>query len=202
MTHFKTFPFKIDRVDESGEFCGYASTFGNIDLGGDVIHRGSFETTLKETRGKIPILDHHNPGKHIGWNLTANEDRRGLFVCGQLNLDVQLARERHSLMKQAAKIGGRTGLSIGYRTVREETDLDRPGIRHLREIELLEYSIVIFPMNPEAGVTRIKLDDDPPGCACGENRSIGSGPDSKIILHTLNQMIQQLQTTESQPWNN
>lgn len=160
MTEYKSFPFKIDRVDDSGEFCGYASIFGNVDLGGDVVHPGSFKKTLRENKGRVPILDHHDPRKHIGWNLMAREDPRGLFVCGQLNLDVQLARERHSLMKQATRIGGRTGLSIGFRTVREETDRTRPEVRHLKEVQLVEYSIVSFPMNPAAAVTRIKAKHD------------------------------------------
>ena len=56
----------------------------------------------------------------------------------------------------AQSIGGRTGLSIGFRTVKEEPDRKRPNIRQLKEIQLIEYSVVTFPMNPQAGVVNVK----------------------------------------------
>jgi hypothetical protein len=59
-------------------------------------------------------------------------------------------------MKLAAQVGGRTGLSIGFQTLRDEPDPDNFKIRRLKQIRLMEYSLVTFPMNPEAGVTRIK----------------------------------------------
>lgn len=156
MKEIKSFPFKIDQIDESGEFTGYASTFGEVDLGGDVVEKGSFKKTLRETKGRIPILDHHDPTRQIGWNLEAREDDRGLLVRGLLDLNVRAARERHSLMKMAVQVGGRTGLSIGFRAIKEEPDKKNPMIRRLKEIQLFEYSIVTFPMNPQAGVTTIK----------------------------------------------
>jgi len=160
MREIKSFPFKIDQVGESGEFTGYASTFGEVDLGGDVVEKGSFKKTLRETKGRIPILDHHDPTRQIGWNLEAREDDRGLLVRGLLDLNVRVARERHSLMKMAVQVGGRTGLSIGFRAIKEEPDKKNPMIRRLREIQLFEYSVVTFPMNPEAGVTTIKARQD------------------------------------------
>ena len=192
MTQFKTFPFKIDRVENTGEFCGYAATFGNVDLGGDVVDPGAFINTLEANLGRVPILDHHDPKKHIGWNLEAREDERGLFVCGQLTLEVQLARERHSLMKQASNVGGRTGLSIGFRSISESPDSQRPQIRHLQELQLIEYSLVIFPMNPEAGITRIKrgIDGDPTACGCTIPKS-----NETQLVNTLTTMIHEIQTS-------
>lgn len=156
MREIKSFPFKIDQVGESGEFTGYASTFGDVDLGGDVVEKGSFKKTLRESQGRIPILDHHDPTRQIGWNLEAKEDERGLLVRGLLDFNVRAARERHSLMKMALQVGGRTGLSIGFRSVKEEPDKKNPMIRRLKEIQLFEYSVVTFPMNTQAAVTTIK----------------------------------------------
>ncbi|MFQ5451457.1 MAG: HK97 family phage prohead protease [Nitrospinaceae bacterium] len=160
MKEFKSFPFKMSRVAESGEFTGYASTFGEIDLGGDVVDPGAFKKTLRESRGKVPVLDHHDPTRQIGWNLEAREDDRGLLVRGLLDLNVRAARERHSLMKMAVQVGGRTGLSIGFRTVKEGPDRQNPLVRHLKEVQLFEYSIVTFPMNTQAGITTIKAKQD------------------------------------------
>lgn len=157
---FKSFPFKLSHVGQAGEFEGYASVFGNVDLGNDVVVPGAFEKTLAESSGgKVPILDHHDPEKQVGWNLGAYEDERGLYVRGKLDLNVQLARERYSLLRMASDVGGRTGLSIGYQTVKSEPDKERPQVRRLKEVKLFEYSIVVFPMNPQAAVTGVKSAD-------------------------------------------
>ena len=161
MKEYHSYEFKLNDVSDSGQFQGYAATFGNVDLGNDVVEPGAFEQSLRDTGGKIPILDHHNPAQQIGWNLEAREDAFGLFVRGQLDLNVQAARERHSLMKLAAQVGGRSGLSIGFQTVRDEPDAENFKIRRLQEVRLMEYSLVTFPMNPEAGVTRVKLSPPP-----------------------------------------
>lgn len=156
MKEYQSFEFKLNDVSDSGQFQGYAATFGNVDLGNDVVEPGAFAQSLDETGGRVPILDHHDPAKQIGWNLEAREDAFGLFVRGQLDLNVQAARERHSLMKLAAQVGGRSGLSIGFQTVHDAPDPDNFKIRRLKEVRLLEYSLVTFPMNPAAGVTRVK----------------------------------------------
>ena len=97
MKEYQSFEFKLNDVSDNGQFQGYAAMFGNVDLGNDVVEPGAFEQSLTETGGgKIPILDHHNPAQQIGWNLEAREDSIGLFVRGQLDLNVQAARERHS----------------------------------------------------------------------------------------------------------
>ena len=153
---YKSFAFKLDEVTDLGQFQGYAATFGNLDLGHDIVHKGAFAQSLLDHGGRIPILDHHDPAKQIGWNLEAREDDHGLYVRGQLDLNVQGARERHSLMKMAARIGTSTGLSIGFQVRSEQPDASDFRVRHLKELRLLEYSLVTFPMNPSAGVTTVK----------------------------------------------
>jgi hypothetical protein len=154
---FKNLPFEIKEIDEvSGEFNGYAAAFGNIDLGGDIIDKGAFKKTLRESKGRVPILADHNPSKQIGWNLEAEEDEKGLRVRGQLNLDVQMAKERFSLMKQGLKLRAKSGLSIGYNTIKAIPDEKNPQVRRLKEVKLWEYSHVTFPMNQSAYITAAK----------------------------------------------
>ena len=62
----------MDAINDAGEFCGYASTFGSIDLGGDVVEKGAYKKTLIESNGRFPILDHHDPTRQIGWNVEAS----------------------------------------------------------------------------------------------------------------------------------
>lgn len=153
---FKTFSFKLDDVDSQGIIRGYASTFGNIDLGADVVDKGAFKKTIKESGGRVPILADHDPTKQVGWNIRAEEDEKGLLVEGKLDLNVQLARERYSLSKTALEIGAKMGLSIGYMTIKGEPDKENPRVRRLKELKLFEYSLVTFPMNTAAMVTAAK----------------------------------------------
>lgn len=153
----KSFEFKIDDASESdGVIKGYASTFGNIDLGDDVVDMGAFKKTLKENKGRFPILDSHDPTKQIGWNLKAEETKDGLFVEGQILMESQLGREKFLLAKKAVEIGAKMGLSIGYSVIKAEPDKERPSVRRLKEVKLYEYSIVTFPMNTAAMVTDAK----------------------------------------------
>jgi HK97 family phage prohead protease len=154
---FKTFSFKLDNVDEKkGIIRGFASTFGNIDLGDDVVDQGAFKKTLQENKGIVPILADHDPSKQIGWNVRAEETDKGLFVEGQINLKTQLGRDRYELAQQALEVGAKMGLSIGYSVIKVMPDKERPAVRRLKELKLFEYSLVTFPMNTAAMVTAAK----------------------------------------------
>jgi len=156
---FLTVPFEVKKVKDDqniGLIEGYASTFGNVDLGLDVVDKGAFKKTIKEGGVKWPILADHNPLTPIGINVEANEDSKGLEVVGELELGVEKAKERYLLAKQAQRHGGRMGLSIGYMTITAAPNKDNPRIRHLKEIKMYEYSLVTFPMNTEAMVTAAK----------------------------------------------
>ena len=152
----KSFELEIKDADSNGMIRGYASTFGNIDLGMDVVDKGAFKKSIKETKGLIPILADHNPSKQIGWNLRAEEDDKGLYVEGKIDLNVQEGREKFSLAKTAMEAGAKMGLSIGYMTIKAEPDRDKPMVRRLKELKLFEYSIVTFPMNTSAMITAMK----------------------------------------------
>src|SRR5690606_29103981 len=142
----------VETVDPDGTFSGYASLFGRVDLGRDVVERGAFAASLKK-RGAagIRMLFQHDPNQPIGRWIDIREDRRGLFVRGQLATGVARAREVLELMRG----GGLDGLSIGFRTVRARTDA-KSGVRHILEADLWEISVVTFPMLPEARVEKVK----------------------------------------------
>ena len=157
---YKTFELELGEVKESddkskGIIEGYASTFGNVDLGFDVVMPGAFKKTIKDFH-KWPILADHNPYTPIGINVEASEDKKGLAVVGELELGIAKAQEKYLLAKQAKKHGGRAGLSIGYMTIKSEPNKDNSRIRNLNELKLFEYSPVTFPMNTEALITAAK----------------------------------------------
>jgi HK97 family phage prohead protease len=145
--------------EDQGVIEGHASVFGNVDQGLDIVERGSFAKTLKENNGKVPILGNHVWTNQIGWGLEAKEDSKGLFVKGQFDIENNPeARKHFSLIKMGLKIGARPGFSFGYRTIKQEPDADNPRIRRLKELKLLEWSPVTFPMNLEAGASAAKSD--------------------------------------------
>ncbi len=145
-------PARSLRIDEAGEFEGYASLFGMADLSGDVVEQGAFRASLARRGAQgIRLLWQHDPATPIGRWLSLIEDGRGLKVRGRLSLDVARACELRALMRDGAV----DGLSIGFRTGRARTD-PRTGRRHLIQVDLWEVSLVTFPMLPGARVTAVK----------------------------------------------
>ena len=132
----------------TGEFEGYASIFGVMDLGHDVVLPGAFRASLHERgAGGVRLLWQHDPHQPLGRWDEITEDARGLYVRGQLDLNQPKAREAFSLMER----GALDGLSIGYRTQIERKD-PATGLRRLEKIDLWEISLVTFPLLPQARV--------------------------------------------------
>ncbi|TYR42916.1 HK97 family phage prohead protease, partial [Phyllobacterium endophyticum] len=69
----------VETVAEDGRFSGYASLFGEVDLGKDAIEAGAFLKSIR-TRGAagIRMLWQHDPNQPIGTWTDIREDRRGL----------------------------------------------------------------------------------------------------------------------------
>ena len=131
---------------KEGFFEGYASLFSTPDLAGDVIVPGAFARSLRSrSSGDIKMLYQHDSTQPLGVWQMVREDAKGLFVRGRLLLEIPRVREVFTLMRA----GALDSLSIGFRAVRA---LRRPrtGARLLREIHLVEVSIVTFPMQPAA----------------------------------------------------
>jgi HK97 family phage prohead protease len=145
-------PVDLKSVEADGTFAGYASLFGEVDLGNDLVMPGAFRDSLR-LRGAsgVKLLFQHDPNEPIGIWLDLHEDGRGLFARGRLMPEVTRAREVLSLMRA----GALDGLSIGFRTVKGRTD-PASGVRRLDQIDLWEISVVTFPMLPEARVSAVK----------------------------------------------
>jgi HK97 family phage prohead protease len=142
----------LKKVEAGGEFCGYASLFGKVDMARDMVERGAFSAAIA-VRGAagIRMLFQHDPNQPIGHWLSVVEDGRGLLVRGRLATGVARAREVLELMRA----GALDGLSIGFRTVRARTDA-KSGVRRILEADLWEISVVTFPMLAGARVETVK----------------------------------------------
>jgi HK97 family phage prohead protease len=98
------------------------------------------------------MLFGHNPGRVIGKWVDLNEDDNGLIAKGMFtpgNRDAQDARA-------SAKFGAIDGLSIGFRIPEGGSEKKDDGGRIIKEIDLVEISLVTFPADSEARVELAK----------------------------------------------
>lgn len=153
--------------DEAGVLEGYASIFGELDQGGDIVRKGAFAKSLKERRKAdrwdIPMFfGHAHASVPIGVWTDFKEDSKGLKCKGRLIFETPEAKQ----VRAVILAGGGMGISIGYRTLARkyvtpdgaESDDWRSGaVRHLIEVDLSECSLTAMPMCRGAGVTGIKF---------------------------------------------
>lgn len=150
-------PVRLQRVRQDGSFSGYASLFGKVDLGGDVVMPGAFADSLKRRPARaIKLLYQHDETQVIGLWQEVREDAAGLYVRGRILTELARGREVLALMRA----GALDGLSVGYRTLKSRRDA-ATGARRLLTLDLWEISIVTFPMLPEARIAEVKQDARP-----------------------------------------
>lgn len=163
--------FEVKAIDaEKRTFTGLAATWDE-DLGGDVIEKGSFKKTISEWKagGKVmPLIDQHNYGSVrsvVGKMTAASETDAGL----ECDFEIIDGPDGDEVLRRV-KGGFVDGLSIGYEAVKwemEEADNFWGRIRRLKEVRLVEVSVVIWPMNPNATIDTdsvkaalMSMDDD------------------------------------------
>ena len=152
MLSYKAVDFQLEelksRGDDGWSFSGYASTFGNIDEGGDVVLRGAFANSLAV---RVPrLLWQHDMSEPIGKVVQLKEDDLGLhgdFLISRTSR----GHDAYVLLKD----GAIDSMSIGYIPEEQEFD-DVHNVRKLKSVDLLEISLVSIPMNEEARVTAVK----------------------------------------------
>jgi HK97 family phage prohead protease len=149
--------FDLKSLDDSGQFEGIASVYGNVDSYGDIVEAGAFSKTIAERGKSVPILWQHDSRLPIGSGEVYDAGTH-LGIKGKILEAVSHGADAMRL----AKAGIVKGLSIGYQVLKDSWDADRK-VRLLKEIKLYEVSFVTFPANELAVLTGIKsglLEDD------------------------------------------
>lgn len=149
--HKLAFPAEIKAAGDTGTFEGYASVFGNIDQGYDVVERGAFKDIKTNSAGKVVTLWQHNSRQPIGVS-DVKQDDKGLAFVGHLVMEDPLARTALAHMKA----GSISGMSIGFDINPGGAEFTEGGVRRLKDLKLWEISPVTFPMNEMAGITGAK----------------------------------------------
>lgn len=135
--------------DGSWECAGYVSTFNNRDLGGDIVLPGAFDKSLSDGR-KVKFLYAHDQSQVLGTAISLKADQHGLF--GRFKISrTRLGEDVHTLLKD----GALDSFSIGFFIDDLDWDAESDS-RLLKDINLLESSVVAIPMNPDALVTHVK----------------------------------------------
>lgn len=130
---------KID--DEQRMVYGWAST-GDLDKDGEIIEPAAFEKSLPDYLKFPTIREMHQP-KPIGITKeTRMEKNRGLFIAAKI-VDSEAWMKVKEGVYRAFSIGGR---------VKDRID------NVIKEIELIEISLVDVPANPAAVITLFKGD--------------------------------------------
>ena len=143
------------KADEKGIFSGYGSIFGNEDQGMDIMQKGAFTKSLKNRpANKVKMLYQHKTDEPIGIFTNIIEDQKGLSVTGQLAMGTQRGREAYELLK----MGALDGMSIGFKADPDKQGYNenKRGVRTLKEVDLMEISLVTFPMNESALIETVK----------------------------------------------
>lgn len=145
------FPLEVKNVRDDGHFEGYASIFGNVDQGMDVVEAGAFKEIQRTKDGKVLVLNHHAMREPIG-KADVQEDEKGLYAKGKLVLDDPTARRIHTHMKA----GTIDALSIGYDVLPGGAEFTQGGVRVLKALKLWEISVVTWGMNELARIDAVK----------------------------------------------
>lgn len=149
-------PFEIKadsmREDDNNFYIkGYGSVFGNVDQGRDVVKQGAFGKTIQKGQS-VKMLWQHDADMPIGIWTSIQEDSYGLLMEGRLPKEDTFVSGR---VIPQLKNGSLDGLSIGFCVRDYEIDSNN-SVRIIKEADLMEVSIVTFPMNQSAAIHSIK----------------------------------------------
>jgi HK97 family phage prohead protease len=133
-------------------FTGYASVFDTpyavSDSRGvynETVNRGAFSKTLKE-QDDVKFLINHDGiplARTKSGTLELREDEHGLFVKAQLDE----SNPRVAEISSALKRGDLSEMSFGFHAIKDEFS-DNGETRTLKELRLLDVSVVTWPANP------------------------------------------------------
>lgn len=137
---------------EGRTVCGYAAIFNNIDTDQDMIKPGAFLRSIREQGpeglNRIVFLNQHNKLQVLGKPLILREDNYGLYHETPVT---ETTFGNDALVN--IKAGVLDGFSIGFNPIQTR---EQSKFTEIREVKLMEYSIVTWPANEEARLTDVK----------------------------------------------
>lgn len=139
--------------NDAGEFEGYASVFNHIDKVGDTIAPGAFRKTLDRGQRFKMFVNHKQHEVPVGDWVSASEDEYGLRVKGVIDLNHKDGPTVYSALKR----GAMDALSVGFTMSDSDYEKSDAG-RLIKNMSLMEVSIVSFPCEGRALISAVKAD--------------------------------------------
>lgn len=146
-------------ISENGEFDGYISTYYDVDSYGTYFLPGAWDKSIERFNSGevIPVLWSHDRTKPLGKCTELRSDEKGLWAHGKLTLEDPQAQTAYAHMKDGSVLGLSVGFEMDYDALEYNQELDAYGIA---DADLMEYSVVVFPANPNAKITQVKSSHD------------------------------------------
>ena len=146
-------------ISENGEFEGYISTYYDVDSYGTYFMPGAWDKSIERFNSGevIPVLWSHDRKMPLGKCTELRSDEKGLWAHGKLTMEDPQAQTAYAHMKDGSVLGLSVGFEMDYDSVEYNQDLDAYGIA---DADLMEYSVVVFPANPNAKITQVKSSHD------------------------------------------
>jgi HK97 family phage prohead protease len=165
---------------DAGSVDLYASVFSNVDRAGEIVAPGAFKNLDAFVDEGWLAVSHEWGDLPVASIRTASQDQTGLRIVADWH-STDAAQACRTVVKERLDRGRSVKCSIGYRVLEDE--IDRKGVRHLKQIELFEASIVNLPANAKAGVVAVKqLEEKAPETGSGEVAAPGIDADSVLRL--------------------
>jgi len=161
---------QIKSLDEEQRVIRGIATTPTPDRGDDIV-----EPFGVKFRNPLPFILHHDRKSPVGDVYFDPPTKAGIAFTAHLPKVVEpgLVRDRVDEAWHSAKYGLLKGVSIGY--VPLKTDRRKSGGVHLKEIEVVELSMVAVPMNAETTILAIKSLDAAHLAAFGTGSRIAPG---------------------------
>ena len=138
---------ELRETSKEGFFSGYLTVWEDVDSHNSRFAKGSFTKTIKEQGERVKVLYNHS--SLIGKALVLREDDYGLYAEGQLNMEVEKARDTLSFMLD----GTLDGLSFMFKSIKQKYE---NGVLVIKEVRLFEFGPVDFPSGDTAIITNVR----------------------------------------------
>lgn len=155
----------IAKVDEERRIVSGFATLDNVDRQGDVLLTEASRKAFENFRGNVRLMHQPIPaGKVVSFRENTFYDKESGKMYSGIFVDAYISKGAENIWQMVLD-GTLTGFSIGGRIVDYETKIDDgeeyPGVRVVKEYELMELSLVDSPANQFANILSIqKLGDE------------------------------------------
>lgn len=150
----------IAKVDEERRIVSGFATLDNVDRQGDVLLTEASRKAFERFRGNVRLMHQPIPaGKVISFRENSFYDKETNKTYSGIFVDAYISKGAENVWQMVLD-GTLTGFSIGGKIVDFETKMDDgeeyPGVRVVKEYELMELSLVDSPANQFANILSIQ----------------------------------------------